>query len=535
MFMASRPGEPLPRRQWVKPQSDQQGLRSYVTTLKERRWLIVLTVLVTTLAAVAYLLIASEVYEAEADLLITPVSDSDALLSGLSLIRESSDPTRDVETASRLVASPDVAARVRRDLSDLRTPRQLLESVRVEPLAQSNIVAVTAEGRTAGGARDLANGFAEAAVADRTEKFHQQLDAAIEGLRTRGIEPEDGGRASASPDSPAAQLARLLTLRGGQDPTMRLETRADAPVQPSWPQPLLSLAAGVLGGLLLGVSGAFALQILDPRLRREEQLKSSYGLPILARVPKEPRSSRRDGALSPERLSPSAMESYRTLRATLAASRRGETGGVPALLVTSPSASEGKTTTAINLASSLALGGSRVIMIEADLRRPAIGEALGVTPTHGTGSVLLENVSLRDALVPVPAYGNYLQLLLADQGALWMIDQLFLPTASELVAEAKTMADYVIVDSPPLSEVSDALPLARSVDEVLIVVRLGKSHFTRLDQLAEMLDRQEVEPVGFAVVGVPPSGNSGYYYMPAPQKRGAKRRAAKTQRESQPA
>jgi len=533
MFMASRPGERVPRRQWVKPQGDQEGLRSYVTTLKERRWLIVLTVLVTILAAVAYLLIAREVYEAEADLLITPVSDSDALLSGLSLIRESSDPTRDVETASRLVASPDVAARVKRDLRDPRTPRQLLADVRVEPLAQSNIVAITAEGSTADGARDLANGFAKAAVTDRTEKFHQQLDAAIEGLRDRGIEPAEGG-ASASPDSPTAQLARLVTLRGGQDPTMRLETRADAPVQPSWPQPLLSLAAGVLGGLLLGVSGAFALQILDPRLRREEQLKTSYGLPILARVPKEPRSSRRDGALSPERLSPSAMESYRTLRATLAASRRGETG-VPSVLVTSPSASEGKTTTAINLASSLALAGNRVIMIEADLRRPAIGEALGVMPTHGTGSVLLENVSLRDALVPVPAYGNYLQLLLADQGAMWMIDQLFLPAASELVAQAKTMADYVIVDSPPISEVSDALPLARSVDEVLIVVRLGKSHLTRLDQLAEMLDRQEVEPVGFAVVGVPPSGDAGYYYMPTPQKRGAKRRAAKAERERQPA
>jgi Mrp family chromosome partitioning ATPase len=228
------------------------------------------------------------------------------------------------------------------------------------------------------------------------------------------------------------------------------------------------------------------------------------------------------------------MESYRTLRATLAASRRGESG-VPAVLVTSPSASDGKTTTAINLASSLALAGNRVIMIEADLRRPAIGEALGVAPTHGTGSVLLENVSLRDALVPVPAYGHYLQLLLADQGAMWMIDQLFLPAAaSELVAEAKTMADYVIVDSPPISEVSDALPLARSVDEVLIVVRLGKSDLTRLDRLAEMLDRQEVEPVGFAVVGVPPSGDSGYYYTPAQQTRGAKRRAAKSEREREP-
>src|SRR5205814_4924524 len=94
-------------------------------------------------------------------------------------------------------------------------------------------------------------------------------------------------------------------------------------------------------------------------------------------------------ALAPERLSPSTLESYRTLRATLAASRRGGVTHAPAVLVTSPSPSEGKTTTAINLASSLALAGNSVILIEADLRRPAIGEALEVNAVHGTGSVLL--------------------------------------------------------------------------------------------------------------------------------------------------
>jgi Mrp family chromosome partitioning ATPase len=229
------------------------------------------------------------------------------------------------------------------------------------------------------------------------------------------------------------------------------------------------------------------------------------------------------------------MEAYRTLRTTLAATRNAG-AEVPAVLVTSPSASEGKTTSAINLASSLALAGNRVVMIEADLRRPAIGAALGVTPTHGTGSVLLENVPLRDALVPVPAYGSYLQVLLADhaEGAAWMVDQLFLPAAAGLVAEAKKVADYVIVDSPPLSEVSDALPLAKSVDDVLIVLRLGRTHLSRLDELAEMLDRHEIAPAGFAVVGVAPSTHSGYYYI-GPSTRGGRRRERRTERARQPA
>jgi Mrp family chromosome partitioning ATPase len=84
----------------------------------------------------------------------------------------------------------------------------------------------------------------------------------------------------------------------------------------------------------------------------------------------------------------------------------------------------------------------------------------------------------------------------------------------------------VIVDSPPLAEVIDALPLAQQVDEVLVVVRLGRTQLTKLQNLGELLSRQDIEPVGFAVVGVPPTGDS-YYYSPtsAPQQRGRARPA----------
>jgi Mrp family chromosome partitioning ATPase len=95
-----------------------------------------------------------------------------------------------------------------------------------------------------------------------------------------------------------------------------------------------------------------------------------------------------------------------------------------------------------------------------------------------------------------------------------MADQLFLPAAGHLVEDAKALADYVIVDSPPLAEVIDALPLAQQVDEVLVVVRLGRTQLTKLQNLGELLARSEIEPVGFAVVGVPDTGD-GYYYANA--------------------
>ena len=104
-----------------------------------------------------------------------------------------------------------------------------------------------------------------------------------------------------------------------------------------------------------------------------------------------------------------------------------------------------------------------------------------------------------------------------------MADRLFLPSAQRLVDDAKKLADYVIIDSPPLSEVIDALPLAQRADEVVVVVRLGKSHLSKLAQLGELLSRHGVRPVGFAVVGST-GGSEGYYYMAPPPSRGGRDR-----------
>jgi capsular exopolysaccharide synthesis family protein len=287
------------------------------------------------------------------------------------------------------------------------------------------------------------------------------------------------------------------------------------------PRPLLSIGASIVAGLVLGLVAAFALDTLDPRLRREEQLRRLTRLPILARIPKE-----RFGKepIAPERLAPGTIEAYRTLRATLSASR-GETAGSRSVLVTGAAASEGKTTTAINLAASLAAAGNRVILIEADLRRPSIGGVLvGEEPAYDIMDVVLGRVPLEDALVECDAYGPGFELLLAKTphvAGTAVADGLFLPTAQALIDDAKRLADFVIIDSPPLTEVIDGLALAARADEVLLVTRLGRSTISRIVQLGELLARQGIEPIGFAVVGVPASEvTSGYYATgPTPSRR----------------
>jgi tyrosine-protein kinase len=485
-----------PAAEWLHPSSEPLPLERYIRVLRQRLWVIVLCVVVCVGATVLYLSQAESVYEAEADLLVTPVEGSDALV-GLPLVRESNDPTRDVETVSRLVRSGAVAERVKSDLDSDRTPRALLSHVRAEPVAQSNIVAITADADTAREAQRLANGFANALIEVRTEDLHNQLDEVISRLRDRR-------RAAGGPDTPTRQalelqINELETLRGGSDPTLRLQDAADLPVSPVAPRPVLSIVASLIVGLLLGIVGAFSLEMLDPRLRREEQVRRLLRLPVLARVPRE--SLRDKSPLRPNRLSPGAIEAYRTLRATLSVSRGG-VSGPRSLLITGASASEGKTTTAINLAASLALAGHRVILIEADLRRPSIGRALGMEPKHDLMDVILDEASLEDALAEVEGYG---------------------PNFSVLLARAKEHADFVIVDAPPLTEVIDGLALAEHADELLLVIRLGRSLQKRVVQLGELLAQHGIEPVGIAVVGVPPSESASDYYVTAP--RPARKRA----------
>jgi succinoglycan biosynthesis transport protein ExoP len=506
---------------WRRPRIEASTLQRYLQTLRERLGLVVAVVLATTLAAGAYLAVATKVYEAEADLLVTPISGDDPVLSGLGLIRESNDPTRDVETAARLVTSRNVAAGVLKDLHLNKTADGLRDDVDAAPVAQSNIVAITAKAETADRARDIANGFADQLVAQRTAQLHRQLDQLIPRLRARAA----GGAGGTGVGSLNDEISQLEGLRAGKDPSIRVETRASAPASPSSPRPVLTIVAGILAGLVLGVGGAFALHAIDPRLRREEQLRELFSLPILARVPRERRAQtsaqgkrrllvgphrKMRRALAPGQLSATTLEAYRTLRAMLAAGRVERRKG-RSVLVTGPSPSEGKTTTAINLASSLALAGNRVILIEADFRRPTVGLALGVRPHLGIGKVLLGTVSIEEALVPTKPFGENLRVLLVDRADDRLAEMMSLPSAAMLLEEAERLADYVVIDSPPLTEVVDALPLAEQVDDLVLVVRLGYSNLAQLARLGDLLESNGLSPTGFVVVGVGSSDEQSYY------------------------
>lgn len=526
--MAPRKVQDGPGSGWLKPRAEQRGLLRYVEIVRERLWVILLVTAITTGAAVAYVSVTHKVYKATAQLLITPVSSSDNTYSGLGLIRDSNDPTNAFSTAAALVTTTPVAQQVKTQLTLPGNTDNILSKVSAEPIAQSSLVAITASASTPVKAARLANAFARATVAIRTRELHQQLDAIIPPLRARVAALPPSER-TASSDSLGTRLATLEALRSTNDPTITLETAATPPRSPASPRVKLTIIVGILAGLILGVGGAFGMQALDPRLRREQQLRELYSLPILARVPRDP-AGRKGNALDPKRLSPQTVEAFRTLRAMLMALHPDNEVGARSIFVTSPSVGEGKTTTSINLAYSLAQQGHRTILMEADFRRPTIGSTLGLAaPRIGIESVLVQQARLEDALFSVERYGEDLKLLLVERAGDWMVDRLSLPTAGNIVREAAVSADYVVIDSPPLTEVIDALPLARLADDVVLVTRLGKTNLRKLEELGELLDQNGITPVGAVIVGVERSSVDSYYQVKTARQAKAEAEAARAQ------
>src|SRR3954462_9259089 len=138
------PENKTPATAWLQPSPEDEGLKRYVETIRERIWLVVIVLAGTTGAAALSVATAQKPYDAEAQLLITPTPATDPVLASLGLLVESSDPTRDVETATQLVKTPQVAALVKSTLHSPDSTQALLDKVTADPVAQSNLVAITA-------------------------------------------------------------------------------------------------------------------------------------------------------------------------------------------------------------------------------------------------------------------------------------------------------------------------------------------------------------------------------------------------------
>ncbi len=486
---------------WFAPERDSEGLPYYLAVLRSHVWLIVVTVIVCLGATMLYLTQVEEVYQSHADLLITPIPRDNETFIGLGLPRESSDPTRDVETVVRLIETPAVAGRVVDSLGLDLSPRQLLAKVDPTPVASSNVVSVTAKANDPKLAARIANAFGNASVDYRTDRLHDQLDLIIPQLLTQIAEL---GADEAARDALAARLRDLTVLRALEDPTLHLETRAVPSSAPIAPRRMLSIAAAILAGLIVGGAAALGSELFDRRLRREEQLRR-YRIPILARLPFERgvSHSRESSPLPPRALSATAHSSYLLVGTKLSVNHSGDEAQ-RSVLVTGPNRGDGTTTAALNLATAISRSWG-VVLVEADFVRPMLRSMFRLRPKHSVTDVVARRIPLADALVRRESEAPGVALLVQRAGEAPLSAVMTPANADWLIRETHLLAAWLVVDSPPLTIVPDALPLAKQVDDVLLVVRLGNTRLNMLEELAELLVQQGIRPSGFVLVGGRPA------------------------------
>ncbi|MBO4237347.1 MULTISPECIES: polysaccharide biosynthesis tyrosine autokinase [Pseudonocardia] len=303
-------------------------------------------------------------------------------------------------------------------------------------------------------------------------------------------------------------VAEMETPPGSGAPApvaLRVVEPAVAPDRPSSPGLLLLLTVGTTVGLALGCGGVLARRLLDVSVRSTERLEEVSGVPTLVSVPTDT-ALRGSRLVAPGAVTGPFVEAFRRLRTTL--SFIDVTRPRRVVLVTSGGSGEGKTTTVVNLAATLATAGRRVLVVDADLRRPAVAESLGVEPTVGLADVLLGRVSFERALQHAGSAG--VSVLAAgcpvpDPGELLASDGM-----TALLASARSRFDVVLVDTAPLLLFTDASALAPAADGVLLVCRYRTATYPRVAESLHALATVSVRPLGTILTATPPSHDAEY-------------------------
>jgi tyrosine-protein kinase len=476
------PVEPgAPGSAWTPRRRGGEGAGPYLRALRTNWLLIVEIVAVAAVVAGLYATFAGKRYQAEADLVVTPISADDPAYVGVNVLRDSAQGSP-VITAATLVSTPRVvaAAGVRGHVA--RSEAQA--AVTANPLIQSNIVAVTAQASSPALAARLANAFAAATVAERTREYRASITAVTDGLDAQLQSlpaSEANGPEATAIDQRLAELASLSIA----DPSVRVLSPAVAPASPVWPRKTLIVGAAVAVALIIGIGIALAREFLTQRVSEEDEFLLEQRLPVLTRVPRM-RTADAEGYLTMRSpLPPEMWESYRTLRVLLHRGT-GRRTAPKTILVTSAVAGEAKTMTAVNLAVTMAQAGERVVLVDGDVRRPMVASVFGA-PADDTD------------VWQVPGHGDRLGLVAALPGAVRPEGVVDAAALRRWFAGLLRRVDVVVVDSAPITEAADTLELGSAADTVLLSVRLGVTRRDRFEDARALLSLRGIVPAGLVL------------------------------------
>jgi capsular exopolysaccharide synthesis family protein len=443
-------------------------------------------------------------------------------------------------TVSLYVKTGEVPQRVAERLDYRGQPAVLAGTVTLEPDEQVGVLEITARGTSPEQAAERANAFAEETLAmlgeQAADNQEQQIARANERLATLQADIDglnDEILAAASQNDPPGVLqaerdAKLRQYGAALDQQQQLLNQPPpsagyVTLQEALPQlasaegggfsaprsrpARTALAAAV--GLFLGLVAVLVIERLDTRLHEVDEVAEAFGLPVIAEIPIAPKAIRGRIALDVEPMS-ALSESFRTLRAALLLSPvmvMGLKGGTSTgrrrepkvVLVTSPSPSDGKTTTVANLAAAMAETGRTVLVLGCDFRRPEVHRFFDRPPSPGVADVLTQQgaTELAGVVMSTPVPGVFL----APSGDRLRSFGDVAAAGRTLIEEARKLADIVVIDTPPLLATNDASELIPAVDAVVVVARPGKTTSDAARRTRFLLDRLGAPVSGVVAVG----------------------------------
>jgi capsular exopolysaccharide synthesis family protein len=279
------------------------------------------------------------------------------------------------------------------------------------------------------------------------------------------------------------------------------------PTSPVKPQMVLNVALGLIAGLMAAAGLVILMEYLDDTVKSEQDVEQVSGLTTLGMVTRFGRRASRQPVGGYGSHSPIA-EAYRTIRTSVQFATMDRPGQV--LLVTSPNAGDGKSTTAANLAVTMASAGKRVILVDADLRKPTLHQVFNLDNRLGLTSALLSGNGARSS-VQTSAFDN-LSVLTSGPLPPNPSELLSSPRMRDLVEALRRQADAVILDSPPVLVVTDATLLAALSDGTVLVAEVGRTRSGALHQAVDGLSRATDRLLGVVLNKMGRRWSPGYYH-----------------------
>ena len=507
-------------------------LHDYLRVVRRRKWVIATAVILIPLVAVILSMQQPKLFQASSELLLVQRD----LSSSLTGIGQSGGfyPDRTLQTQADLAWTDEVARRALRvaNESDM-SPGQLLAATSVTPRIDADILSVSVVDGDPARAAMLATAYAKAFTAYKHELDTRAITQPLSNIEDEQAKLESEGEQDSAQyrdlESQRLRLQTLLTLQGGNSFQVR-EAGGAAQIQP---RPFRNGLIALMFGIVAGFGLAFLREALDTRVRTAEELGERLHAPLLARLPEPPkRLASHDKLVMISEPASNQAEAFRMLRTNFEFVNLGYSAKV--IMVTSAVESEGKSTSASNLAVALARSGKRVVLVDLDLRRPYLEKFFELEGHPGLTDVALGHVALDDALVRItvtespnvprhlgglnghgngPSNGKVSGLLeVLASGPLPPDAGEFVGTeaVAKIVRELRDRSDFVIVDAPPLLSVGDAMALTSRVEAVIIVTRLKVLKRATVKELRRVLETSQALVLGYVVTGADEDQAYGY-------------------------